>query len=195
MCDPVEHSEHCKRFVEYYTKLHEERCFRQHLTKLIDVTLEDQTMTDVKEYSTGELERLVALTEVTAMPGEFISTPRWGSLVFRLYNDLVASENGVTFQPGQTTGARRVRSFTDHTELDPPVAEMQAELERRKKPVISNETHGGRRCRTIIAPGLILRPESISGYRLPTPYYVDAVWIAYDDGSLGWSTPNGVELL
>jgi len=89
----------------------------------------------LSDYTTEELERLTTLTEKTAKPGEFVR--RITTTTFRMRDSHVTDENGYT-RPASDADyrgpERRVTSFTDTTQLDPPQAEMLAELARRKAP-------------------------------------------------------------
>lgn len=117
--------------------------FENHLRTIIERKLRDMQL---KDYSTEELERLTTLTEATAKPGEYCR--RWGFTLLRLADGQMSDALGNVASPLVNPLERRVRSFTDPTELDPPQSEMLAELERRWKPVISNKTHAGRHVRS-----------------------------------------------
>lgn len=99
----------------------------------------------VQEYSTAELERLTTLRFGTCAPGEVAYVPG-GFGIFpqlRLTDGRITDADGCVGEAGDFLPVRRVRSLLDATELDPPQAEMLAELARRRT-VISNATHGGR---------------------------------------------------
>jgi hypothetical protein len=112
---------------------------------IADAPQETRPMTKLSDYTTEELTRLTTLSESTARPGEFCR--RVNETRLRLENgDVTSLEGRVRMALGGKV-ERRVTSFTDATELDPPQAEMLAELERRKRPVVTNATHAGRRVR------------------------------------------------
>lgn len=116
------------------------------------VNLEDRNMTrpNARDYTTDELERLTTLTLRTLKPGEFAACITKPPLaVMRLIDDTCVLANGQRANIGSVYYdhqanetrlleaidlRRRVTSFTAPTELDPPQAEMMAELERRRKP-------------------------------------------------------------
>lgn len=87
---------------------------------------------NVRDYTTEELERLTTLSEQTAKPGEFCR--RFNITTLRLSDDRQAYKSGSVYVSLGHPLERRVRSFTDATEIDPPQAEMLAELARRKQP-------------------------------------------------------------
>lgn len=115
---------------------------------------------NVKDYTTEELERLTTLEDGKEVrQGEYVmfgnpllppkvylrtdkATDTHGSLVCS--DGALTTMGSVSYWP-----VRRVRSFTDPTELDPPQEVMLAELKRRKEPRISNATHAGRRVRYV----------------------------------------------
>jgi len=90
-------------------------------------------MADMKDYTTEELKRLTKLTFETMWQGEYVNV---GVVLLRTDKGVVSAggntyaiKNGMMNDPESN---RRVRSFTDLTEIDPPQAAMLAELERRK---------------------------------------------------------------
>jgi len=90
-------------------------------------------MSDVSTYTTEELKRLTTLTFETMRVMEYTMV----GPVFMRTDKGVVSHTGTTYDAknGGILNAspnRRVRSFTDLTELDPPQAAMLAEMERRK---------------------------------------------------------------
>lgn len=114
---------------------------------------------NVKDYTTEELERLTTLTDMSMRTGEYVintldeaRTTRRNERIWLMTQQKdepkLVQGNGHT---GTRTAwpARRVTSFTDPTELDPPQEVMLAELKRRKEPPISNATHAGRRVRYV----------------------------------------------
>lgn len=90
-------------------------------------------MKDVKDYTTEELERLTTLTPVTARVGEYVLGA--GVVQLRTKDRVVCSDGSSDTPRAYHWVERRVHSFANHTELDPPQAEMLAELGRRKQPV------------------------------------------------------------
>lgn len=165
-----------------------------------DTLIGDDMTPNVKDYTTEELERLTTLTIDTARPGEFLKirpnagrdgsyVNRSGEGMFILRNGEQAYLDGSTHIP--TEGAlhfsprRRIRSFTDPTELDPPQDVMLAELKRRKEPPISNATHAGRRVRTTWGrEGIIVNMDAKEAF--------DAKWLYVDRGEVAWLGDNGI---
>jgi len=93
-------------------------------------------MMDLTTYTTSELERLSALNYKAAKPGEFVINAH-ADVFFRTNVaeglGALVDATGRQFNEGRLSArVRRVRSFTNLTEVDPPVADMQRELERRK---------------------------------------------------------------
>lgn len=95
-------------------------------------------MTRLSDYATEELERLTTLTEATAKPGEFVQHGEFAEAYYRTAARMVDSKGNerpiAMGNYGAILPERRVTSFTDATELDPPQANMLAELARRKAP-------------------------------------------------------------
>ena len=108
---------------------------------------ERDTMADVANYTTDELKRLSTMDRFTAKPGEFYRTrPEavylYGAVAMRTDGGTVGASGYYksdaamramldVFGPSGPVPRRRVRSFTDLTEIDPPQADMLAELQRR----------------------------------------------------------------
>lgn len=160
---------------------------------------------NVRNYTTEELERLTTLHEQCSQVqmGEYVcfcqpeiylrteaALARMGSLV---------RSNGAHALLSATSCdlIRRVRSFTDPTELDPPQEVMLAELKRRKEPPISNATHAGRRVRTIWGrEGIIVNMGVKAAFDLkwPTTAGDEIAWVGDDGGAYG-SPADMLELL
>lgn len=107
-------------------------------------------MSKLADYTTEELKRLTKLSGKSAIPGEYVCAPHTAHY-FVTESYLVSISGGERSRKwNPLTGLRRVTSFTDPTELDPPQAEMVAELERRERrerPALANTTHAGRKVR------------------------------------------------
>jgi hypothetical protein len=93
---------------------------------------------DLSTYTTSELERLVTLTCATAATEDYIN---FCNAIYRrtvidanAVGALVTQAGRCTMAGNNFTPVRRVRSFTDLTEVDPSVDSMKAELERRRAP-------------------------------------------------------------
>lgn len=106
-------------------------------------------MRKLSDYTTDELTRLTTLTEDTLKQGEYgkPSASRIG-VALRLEDGQVAFHDGSCRHAQPYAPIRRVTSFTDPTELDPPQADMLAELRRRERPMPNNVEHGGRKVKT-----------------------------------------------
>lgn len=105
---------------------------------MFELLLEETRMTpDLSTYTTSELARLVTLTCATAATEDYINF--CNTIYLRTVLDanvvgaLVTQSGRCTMAGNNFTPVRRVRSFTDLTEVDPPVDVMLAELERRKE--------------------------------------------------------------
>lgn len=157
---------------------------------------------NVKDYTTEELERLTTLHEQCSQVqmGEYVcfcqpeiylricqpeiylrteaALARMGSLV---------RSNGAHALLSATSCdlIRRVRSFTDPTELDPPQEAMLAELKRRKEPPISNKTHAGRRVRHVFngKTGIVASTSLRAA--------MDAYWPSTADDEVAWVCDAG----
>ena len=162
-------------------------------------------------YTTEELERLTTLTIKAAKPGEFC---RRNDLT---HLRLVACGRGVTAkgiarwccgasQAGHVIDAttipleRRVVSFVDPTELDPPQEVLLHELrhrQRNRSPAtpISIAMHGGMKVRSVAFDktdvGVVLRLDYTDMVR-PPAYQADerSLCVVFDDGSMGWHPPD-----
>lgn len=95
---------------------------------------ETRPMKNVRDYTTDELERLTTLSFMTCRPGEYGIANASGVVMLRGTEYRIVQKNGSISVGGYDKCVRRVTSFTDPTELDPPQAEMAKELERRRKP-------------------------------------------------------------
>lgn len=136
----------------------------------------------LSDYTTEELKRLTTLTEATAKPSEFIRDEA-GGITLRVDNGAVSAKGVHRSYLCKNLKERRVTSFTDPTELDPPQAEMLAELERRERPVLSNATHAGRRVRSgSDETGLIVSPWAARKL-YPNASADDVVWVSDRDGA------------
>lgn len=95
-------------------------------------------MANVNDYTTEELRRLTGLTTSKMRRGEYAASSAFGGAFLRTDLPLdkdgaIVGTNGYGYDGIGDAIRRRVRSFTDPTELDPPVETMRAELERRRK--------------------------------------------------------------
>lgn len=160
---------------------------------------------NVKDYTTEELERLTTLHEQCSQVqmGEYVcfcqpeiylrteaALARMGSLV---------RSNGAHALLSATSCdlIRRVRSFTDPTELDPPQEAMLAELKRRKEPPISNATHAGRRVRTTWGrEGIIVNMDAKAAFNAKWPYVGcdEVAWLG-DNGIPYYCAATSLELI
>lgn len=92
----------------------------------------ENPMTDLSTYTTSELARLVTLNYLTCNPGEFaIVAPFHKKVNMKMTNGCIVDADGNGGSPGDAS-VRRVRSFTDLTEVDPSVTDMDRELARRR---------------------------------------------------------------
>lgn len=170
-------------------------------------------MTNVADYTTEELERLTTLTCDTRQvkPGEFIMV-RGNQNVFMRTSEYTDDRKKLIRKDGRfacaargvsAVAVRRVRSFTDPTELDPPQEAMLAELERRRRPVISNATHAGRKVRIVGGTRVATLLDNVSALRhqrgYEASYHISGcpqyVWAMYNNGYIGGNLAEDWELV
>lgn len=158
----------------------------------------------LSDYSTDELKRLSTLRDETSRKGEYTLCASVGWATLKTDNDQWVNAQGDTFGPNPAVTRRRVRSFTDLTEIDPPISAMKAEIERRKRPVISNLGHAGRRVQYVGTrgdwkggpKGIILHPSEAKIIRDHySPSDRTSVWWIDDEGSLHSNDPDYLKLL
>lgn len=168
--------------------------------------METPPMTRLSDYTTEELTRLTTLSTAKAKRGEYIRDYD-GTVLLR--TELVASDYGALVEAdgecwsddGFTDQPRRVTSFTDPTELDPPQTDMLAELERRRRPVVSNAAHAGRRVTTIYGGSPRILLDATSAQRMQKGWEADGydsqyVWAVYPDtGIVVGNKPDQWQLL
>lgn len=156
-------------------------------------------MAKLSDYTTDELRRLTTLTGATAKVGEYVL--QHGVVELRTDTRLVCDDGSETTVLNSCGGLeRRVKSFCDPTELDPPQADMLAELRRRERPMPNNVEHGGRRVRSVNSGKIFTLLTEDSARRQQKGWEADGfrtqyVWAVDGNGRITGNPSDQWELL